>query len=123
MSLEDYPFDPSLRIEDLEGLDRLRCISDRGLARYMYDLFVALEPKWRDGTAARWLAEETREKEAKELDYLRALAERAIAGGLGEQAKQLAEHMLVVDGYKRQIRDDLRSLREFETDFRKLRRQ
>lgn len=120
-SAEDYPFNPALRIEMQVGLDRLRCVPDREMAQQLFQLHQDLEPKWKDGTAARWLAQERREKETKELEYLRALAERAMAGGLGDPAKQLAMHLLNVDSYKREVRDDLRSLQEFEIELKKLR--
>ncbi len=46
-----YPFDPSARVEDLRGLEKLRAFSDRGMRASMYRL-------WEN--AARVEAEERR---------------------------------------------------------------
>lgn len=119
---QGYPYDPALRVEMQVGLDKLRCVQDRAQAEQLFQLYRYLEPKWLDGTAARWLAEERKEQQAGQLEWLRSLSSRALAGGLGDPAKQLALHMLEVDkGYRRDVRDDLRSLQEFESELRKLR--
>jgi hypothetical protein len=123
-SAADYPFDPRLRVEMQVGLDKLRCVPDRELAQVMYELHVALEPKWKSPEAKKWREEDARNREDQELERLLGLAARAFKGEFGEPAKQLAEHVLLAEsGYgRRERRTDLPSLREFDVEFRKLRK-
>lgn len=109
--VEQYPFDPSLRPEDLQGLDRLRCISDRSYAATLYDIYVlaerneaeAKQRQRRDAEAAK-RAEHARER-------LRTLALQALAGELGPDAQDLARCVATdVDG---NLRKDGGALREF----------
>lgn len=41
--VERYPFDPLLRPESVDGLDRLRCISDRRYAATLYEIHMLAE--------------------------------------------------------------------------------
>lgn len=116
-----YPYNPALRVEMQVGLDKLRCIADRELAQFLYNLHVALEPKWQGPEAKKWREQAEREREDADLKRLTGLSERAFKGEFGEPAKQLAAHILYAQGYKVQRRTDLPSLREFESEFRKLR--
>ena len=93
--VEQYPFDPLLRSESVEGLDRLRCISDRKYAATLYEIYLLAE---RNEAALK--GEERREAEAAETtarvrDRLRQLAHRALAGTLGDEAQGLARYVLV----------------------------
>lgn len=121
-SAAQYPYDSRTRPEMQVGLDKLRCVADREMAQVLYDLYVALEPKWRSPEAKKWREEDDRAREDAELERLIGLSDRAFKGDFGEPAKQLAGHILYAQGYKAQRRTDLPSLREFESEFRKIRR-
>jgi len=119
----DFPYNPDLRVEMQVGLDKLRCIADRGQAAALYLLYVSLEPKWKKGgEAAKWREEDERAREDADLERLQAIADGAFMGRFGDEAKQLAQHLLMSEGYKPQRRTDLPALREFDLEFRKLRR-
>lgn len=101
--VEQYPFDPLLRAEAVEGLDRLRCISDRGYAATLYEIYIlakrneaALEEEGHQAAAAA-------QKTARIRERLRQLARRALAGTLGTEAQELARYVLVAgDGAPRE---------------------
>jgi hypothetical protein len=44
ISERDYPYDAALRVEDFEGLNKLRCVSDREVAATLYRLWFNLAP-------------------------------------------------------------------------------
>lgn len=121
---ERYPYDPRLRVEMQVGLDKLRCIPDRELAQTLFNFHKALEPKWQSPEARKWLEIESRKREDAELEHLLSLSERAFKGELSEPVKQLAEHILLAEATygRRQRRTDLPSLREFDFEFKKLRK-
>jgi hypothetical protein len=43
-SEREFPFDSELRSENQNGLDKLRCVADRGLARTLFELYFRLAP-------------------------------------------------------------------------------
>ena len=109
-----YPYDPNACSESLKDLDRLRGISDRKLAEYLHELYS--------------LAERNSHATPKELssatanvEGLRQMADRALIGELGSEARELAEYLLVDDAGRR--RADAHSLGRFATGLRKLRAQ
>jgi hypothetical protein len=111
---EGYPFDPTLRAEEQRGLDLLRCIKDRQLAGYLYALHAVAE---RNSTTI----EPTPERSAPlSVFAIRAMAERALAGEFGCDARELAEYLLLDETGRPGM--DARSLREFAQAFAKLRR-
>ena len=112
-----YPYDPSLQLESQRGLDRLRCIADRALAANLFLLWQAAE----QNTAAA-VAEEhdLQTRQRSQLKALLALAARALGGGLGPKAKELADSLLL-DERGARVTDE-RSLREFAAALRELRR-
>lgn len=116
-----FPYNPLAPMAMARDLDRLRCMPDRDSAQQLLELWRALNPLWKDGTAAKWREWETRDKEDAELKYLTGLGDNALKGGLGPEAKELASTILMAPGYKPTKRTDLPSLREFETELRKLR--
>ena len=105
--VEQYPFDPLLRAEAVEGLDRLRCISDRNYAATLYEIYILAE---RNEAALKGEERQAAEKTARVRDRLRQLARRALAGTLGDEAQELARYVLANrDGG---LRDDSRALAE-----------
>lgn len=123
-SAAQFPYDPQLRVEMQVGLDKLRCVPDRDLAQLLYNLHVALKPRWGGPDEKRWLEQEARRREDSELAGLIAMSDRVFKGEFGDPAKQLAELVLLADGAygRRERRTDLPSLREFDVEFRKLRK-
>jgi hypothetical protein len=108
--VEQYPFDPLLRSESVEGLDRLRCISDRSYAATLYEIYILAERNEAALKGEERRAAEAAEKTARVRDRLRQLARRALAGTLGNEAQGLARYVLVNrDGG---LRDDDHALAE-----------
>lgn len=93
--VEQYPFDPLLRPEAVEGLDRLRCISDRSYAATLYEIYILAERNEALLKVEERRAAEAVEKTARVRDRLRELARRALAGTLGDEAQELARCVLV----------------------------
>lgn len=110
---EAYPFDAALRAEQQRDLDRLRCIKDRKLAEYLYELYAVADRNSRTLTAPEQSAPVT-------VFAIRATAERALAGEFGGEARELAEYLLLDEIGRPRM--DARSLREFAQAFAKLRR-
>lgn len=109
--LEAYPYDPSLKMDALSGLDRLRCIADRELAAHLFILFEQAQRNTQ--AAARGGA-----PLSSDSDVRRLLAERALRGELGSRPKELAECM-----FSDEVGTlDDRSVREFLFALRELRR-
>lgn len=122
-SAADYPYNAGLRVEMQVGLEKLRCVPDRELAQQLYDLHVYCEPKWaKGGVAEKWREAEARKRDDDDLAHLTSLAERAFKGEFGEPLKQLANQVLVSHGYRSERRTDLPALRQFEFEFKKMRR-
>lgn len=113
---EAYPYDPTLRMETQRGLDRLRCVADRGLAASLFVLFEAVE---RNSAAAAADDQELRAQRATELEALQRIARRALQGELGSTPKELADSLLL-DERGQRVADE-RSLREFVFALRQLR--
>ena len=109
---EDYPFDPTLRMHEQSGLDRLRCISDRDLARVLYRLYVLQERNHAlSGVAAPSVRTPPR-------IGARLLAVRALAGELGFAAQELATNLLVDESGRENVTEQ--SLQDFAQAFRNL---
>jgi len=115
--VDSYPYDPTLRLESLNGLDRLRCFADRALAADFFAVFQAVERNTAMAEARE--RERTQRREAK-LQSLRTLAARAFEGELGSEPKELATHLLLDEHGTRA--SDERSLHEFALAMGQLRR-
>lgn len=109
---EDYPYDASLRAEQLRGLDRLRGIADRKLAGYLYVLYARA-----DGNTSR--EAERRAEHPLRLDALRRVAVRALDGEFGTDARELAAYLLLDEAGRQRL--DEAPLRAFAARFRELR--
>lgn len=109
--VEQYPFDPSLRPEDLEGLDRLRCVSDRAYAATLYDLYLLAERNEAQAKRKQQRHAQVAEHAECRPEPLHQLALQALAGELGPDAKDIARCVVAdVDG---NVRKDHRALNEF----------
>lgn len=113
---EAYPYDPSLRMDTQRGLDRLRCVADRGLAANLFVLFEAAE---RNSAAATAHEREREARRMAELKALKTLVSRALEGELGPKPRELADSLLLDERGERFT--DERSLREFAFALRQLR--
>jgi len=109
-SIEDYPFDPLLRPDHVTGLDRLRCIADRGYAATLYDIYLLAERNEMDAQREHRRLSEAVERARQVRDRLRALARRALAGALGSEAQELASH--IISKPSGNVSDDDRALAE-----------
>lgn len=109
-SVEDYPFDPSLKAENLTGLDRLRCIPDRSCAATLLELYALAERNETMLAQAAQRAAAAAERVARTRERLRHAVGEALAGKLGTDAQSLARHVLE-DG-NGEVRDDDRRLIE-----------
>lgn len=110
---EAYRFDPSLRIEEQSGLDRLRCIEDRELAHILYSIYVLRE----EGQARAVSARPSNAKASRTIG-IRVLATRALSGELGFVAQELATNLLVDESGRENFTE--RTLQDFARAFRKL---
>lgn len=110
---EAFPFDRSARADLCRDLDRLRTVADRELARYMYDLFVLTE---RNSSTAASSAPLPRSP----LESMRRAASRGLDGQLGQEARELAEALLLDDSGRQRLDDDL--LRRYVRALQELRR-
>lgn len=86
----DYPFDPRLerRVEELDGLERLRAIRDRYVAQQLYELFWHIESN--ADVIARNLRRAQAARARDELEELRQMAASAVRGVYGIEAQELA---------------------------------
>jgi len=109
--VEHYPFDPLLEPESVDGLDRLRCISDRRYAAMLYELYMLAERNEAEHRREQELLSRAAEKKQRVRQRLRGLASRALAGALGAEAQELAR-CVVVDAAG-DVRNDDRALAEF----------
>lgn len=121
-SATDFPFDPAVRIDALEGLDRLRAIPDRELAQVMYVQFVKIEPWWGTEDAERDRERRKRRDEDREVATIVPWAQKAFKGELSLDAKLLAQRVLFPEGYVPLNRTMLPALREFARGLYELRR-
>ena len=109
--VEQYAFDPLLRPENVEGLDRLRCISDRRYAATLYEIYVLAERNEAEVQRERQQRAQAEEKREQVRERLRELAVRAAAGTLGAEAQELARHVVVDSGGN--VRKDDTALAKF----------
>jgi hypothetical protein len=110
--VEGYAYDPKVRQEGLNDVDRLRAIADRKLAAYLFDLYAVAVRN--SDERARPVAHVASTRVA------RSLARRAMDGAFGPEACELAQALLV-DAAGRQVDDEV-ALLTFERALRKLRR-
>lgn len=112
LDVEGYPYDPNLSARGLQGLDRLRAIADRKLAEYLFQLHALAE---RNSDAPQ----ERRDRAGCDGAALHRLAQRALAGEFGTEARELADYLLVDDVGS--VREDEPTLRLFARSLRRLR--
>lgn len=104
----EYPFDPTLDVHRLDGIEKLRCIEDRRTAAELWELYWIAQRNANDpGLARRRLADEHEATEER-LRWLTVQAKRCLDGGFGKKANEEARDILT-DGYGHD-RTDLASL-------------
>ena len=111
--LDDFPYDAALDPARLHGLDRLRAIPDRKLARYLYELHAQAERNEAEQRRTPAMA-------APVAPDLRRVADRALLGELGAEVCELATYLLLDKAGRRRV--DEASLRTFGRALRDLRR-
>ena len=109
--VDHYPFDPLLQPGGLEGLDRLRCISDRRYAAMLYELYMLAERNEAESQREQELRLRAAEKRERVRQRLRELARLALAGTIGGEAQELA--FCVVADAAGNVRNDDCALAEF----------
>jgi len=109
--VERYPFDPLLSPESVDGLDRLRCISDRRYAATLYEIYMLAERNEARIERERQSAVQAGEKRKLIREHLQELARRALAGTLGPEAQELA--ICIVADSAGNPRGDDQALAEF----------
>jgi hypothetical protein len=111
LGVEQYPFDPLLKPECVDGLERLRCISDRRYAATLYEIYMLAERNELEVQRENHLLVQAAEKKERVRERLRELARRALAGTLGPEAQELA--VCVVADSTGNVRSDDSALAEF----------
>jgi hypothetical protein len=113
-SAAEYPYDATLRIDEQEGLDKLRCEPDRDLAEVLFQQYMRLETSyWGTEDAERDRERRKRREEDREVARIVPWANKAFKGELSIDAKLLAQRVLWPDGYVHPNRTMLPALREF----------
>lgn len=121
--VEDYPFDSRLVVEMQIGLDKLRCVKDRSLAKQLFDLYWIVEQNERDPGFHRREAARRAREEAQTTESLAQCATAALEGDYGPAAKELASAMLFDDStFGRPRRTDRATLEAFASELRATRR-
>jgi hypothetical protein len=122
-SAEEFPFDPSLRIDEQEGLDKLRCEPDRAFAQVLFEQYMRLETTyWGTEDAERDRERRKRREEDREVARIVPWATKAFKGEMSIDAKLLAQRVLFPDGYVHLNRTMLPALREFARALHELKR-
>lgn len=105
MALTDYHYDPDANVEYLIGLEKLRAVKDRGMAKQLYDLYVCLDSRG-------WPYERSNgaelKRQAEDLEDLQSMTDKALSGVYGRECKLVAESMV---GMGRRDRGTLEELR------------
>lgn len=123
-SAADYPYDPRLIPEQLEGLEKLRTVRDRALAQTLYGLHGLMEQNESNPAFHRRERARAARREKAELTRLTAIADMAFEGKHGPEAKQLAQTILIDEHtFSKPRRTDLASLRVFAEELRALRKE
>ena len=84
-----FAYDPARRASEQSGLDRLRCVADREIAELLFKLYGHIK-KRETALADR----KVRAPAEQGLERLRNVGRRALAGDLGPDLQDLAEHLL-----------------------------
>jgi hypothetical protein len=122
-SAAEFPFDPSLRIDEQEGLDKLRCEPDRAFAELLFQQYMRLaDTYWGTEDAERDRERRKRREEDREVARIVPWAQKAFQGELSIDAKLLAQRVLFPEGYVHLNRTMLPALREFARAFSELKR-
>jgi hypothetical protein len=132
LTLEDFPFDSSIRtsavqrgngplVTELVGLDKLRAIEGAGERRLLWALYWLAEAREENGEAERQRRGRAIRAAREDLERLRALSRVCLGGHKGKIAKEIALHILRDPSGA--MRDDLQSLRAFEDELKKARAQ
>jgi hypothetical protein len=116
---DDFPYDPDSEARMLRGEfppgdpNRIRGLKDRSLAKFVWKLWLHSQEYERSGRAAAATKREREESEAEEKRVLTVLADDALAGRRGTEAKHLASKCLLdSNGIKHYELTRLRALRE-----------
>jgi hypothetical protein len=113
-SAAEFPYDPNLRIDEQEGLDKLRCEPDRAFAEVLFEQYMRLETTyWGTEDAERDRERRKRRDEDREVARIVPMAQRAFKGEISIDAKLLAQRVLFPEGYVHLNRTMLPALREF----------
>jgi hypothetical protein len=91
-SAKDYPYDPKADIRMLVGLERLTAIRDRSLAEVLYGLYWHAESNDRRVEAS--VERERAKRDQEDFDDLQSMAEKALGGSYGPEAKRTAQGYL-----------------------------
>lgn len=90
---EAFPYNAALwfgGVETAEGLEKLRYVPDRALAKMLYDEWFWAQQYGRHGAADDQGREKAR-KQALDLKWMRDVAQSCLAGAFGKQIRTEAE--------------------------------
>jgi hypothetical protein len=122
-SERDYPYDPNARSELLQGLEKLRAIEDRGVAKWLFELYEKSVEYEYSGRSAADEAERERQRGLALREARMRESEAALRGDYGREARTLANELLLdrsIPGTPRR-RTDARTLEVFSNELGRLR--
>lgn len=112
-----YAFEPGLRVEQLDDLDKLRAIADPRMRQMLWDLYWLAEAREENGDARKQRREDAARMAQEDTTRLLELSKLCLSGQRGPTAKEVAMHIL--RDQSGAYRQDLQSLRAFEDELRR----
>lgn len=87
---EDYPYDPRADGTRLDGLDKLRAVADRKLAKMLFDLFPLAQRNGQSASFERVERERVQLAEDERLANLESMADKALNGDYDRPSQVVA---------------------------------
>lgn len=115
--LEDFPFDPKARSEDLEGLEKLRAVPEP-LRQTIWDFHWLGVARENNGDAQRERLEARNAWLAREKRKLLKLADECFSGHRGRAAQEVARTFLIDPQGRR--RTDVHSLEALRDELNRM---
>lgn len=118
-----YPFDPKLVVEFQQGLEKLRCVANRQWAQDLLELWCVMEQNEHNPGFRKREQERAASAEREQREQLTRMADVALQGDYGPEARTLANEMLIDRAtFGSPRRTDPQTLEAFARELREIRR-